>query len=134
MKVILKVEPVAKGRPKTRFFNGQAVTYTPTKTKDAQDAIKAILLEKGIGMQFPPHVPLKMVVTFYRTKSIWLKKKETKPFRKWDLDNAVKLLTDSINGILIEDDAAITTCLAKKRWTDRKYGYIVCEITEDRGK
>lgn len=129
-KIIIEVEPVAKGRPRTKFVAGQVITYTPTKTLEAQQAVYDIVNSK-LHQPFKQHVPLRITITFRRTKSIWLAKKETMPFRKPDLDNFIKLVLDSINKDLIPDDAQITTIIAKKRWTDRDYGYIELEIEED---
>jgi Holliday junction resolvase RusA-like endonuclease len=41
------------------------------------------------------------------------------------------LLSDSINGILVADDAQITTINMAKRWTDKEYPYIVMKLEED---
>jgi len=130
MKLTFNVEPVAKGRARTKFINGQVITYTPTKTAEAQLAIQAMIQSRTHKM-FPPHTPLKLTATFFRTKSKWLKKCETMPFRKPDLDNFCKLISDSINGLLLPDDAQITTMILKKRWSTNGHGSIELELTED---
>lgn len=148
MKIRLDYEPVAKARAKTAFTNGIIRTYTPSKTKKVQDAIRKdieALIEQGKVKPFPARTPLKLVVTFYRCKSMWLPKYVDMPYIKPDLDNFLKLLQDALNGTLIPDDAQITTLLVKKRWTKssqalsrkkkrtgRNKGYIVCEITSDK--
>ena len=147
MKIRLDYEPVAKGRAKTAFTNGIVRTYTPAKTKKAQDTIKKQLeafITCGKVKPFPAKTALKLVVTFYRCKSMWLPKYVDKPLIKPDLDNFLKLLLDAINGTIVPDDAQITTIIARKRWTkssqalSRKKkrtghnrGYIVLEIRED---
>ena len=131
--ITLDVEPVSKGRARTKFVNGQAITYTPTKTREAQDAIKLLLIE--CKCDYSRDVPLKLTATFYRSKSKWLKgklKKETVPVRKPDLDNYIKLLLDSINEVLLEDDSQITHIDAKKRYSSNGHGYIELELSEDR--
>lgn len=149
MKIRLNYEPVAKGRPKTAFTNGIIRTYTPSRTKKAQDAIRKDIEAKLSAADikpFPAKIPLKLVVTFYRCKSMWLPKYVDMPYIKPDLDNFLKLLQDALNGTLIPDDAQITTLLVKKRWTKssqalsrkkkrtgRNRGYIVCEIKEEKG-
>jgi len=133
MKVInltIKAEPTAKGRPRTAFKNGAVRTYTPDKTRLAQEYIVGLL--QGYKEQgFAEHIPVKLTCVFYRTKSVWLPKRETLPCRKPDLDNFLKLLSDSINGILVADDAQITTINMAKRWTNQKYGYIAIRLEED---
>ena len=96
----------------------------------AQDFIREFLQPY---LCFAIHVPIKMTVCFNRTKSIWLPKRERKPFRKADLDNYIKLCLDGINGILIPDDAQVTTLIASKVWTNKEYGYIQLRLEEDNG-
>jgi Holliday junction resolvase RusA-like endonuclease len=133
MKVIeltLNVEPTAKGRPRTAYRNGTVRTYTPEKTLLAQEAI-VLSLQKHKDQCFPAHIPVKLTCTFYRHKSIWLPKKETKPFRKPDLDNFLKLIMDSMNGLLVADDAQICTIIMKKRWSPDYNGFITLRLEED---
>lgn len=133
MKVIeltIPIEPVAKARSRTALRNGKVRSYTPERTQVAQDFIK-LFLQPYKDQCFPIHVPIKMTVVFHRTKSIWLAKRETMPFRKGDTDNYTKLICDSINGILIPDDAQLTTINAKKRWTNKNIGYIELRLEDD---
>lgn len=143
MKIRIDIEPVAKGRPKTTLRNGTIWTYTPKRTQDAEAAIRQSV--DGIK-PFLAGIPLKMVVTFYRQKSQWLKKHEDKPFRKPDLDNLFKCLCDALNGKAFADDSQLTTVLMRKRWTKKSQalsckrkrtpdcrGYIIVNITEDKG-
>ena len=123
-------EPTAKGRPRTTYRNGNVRTYTPDKTRLAQEYIVA-LLQKYKNNGFTEHIPVKLTCVFYRSKSKWLPKRERLPFRKPDLDNFLKLLSDSINGILVADDAQVTTINMAKRWTDKEYPYIVLRLEED---
>ena len=55
------------------------------------------------------------------------------PYRKPDLTNFAKLLEDSIIGVLLPDDAQLTTLALAKRWTDKEYGYIIMKLEEDLG-
>ena len=128
--LLIQVEPCPKGRPRTSWHNGKVHTYNPDKTRLAQEYI-VDLLQKYQGQGFGVHVPVKLTCVFYRTKSIWLPKRETLPCRKPDLDNFLKLLSDSMNHILVADDAQITTINMAKRWTDKEYPYITIKLEED---
>lgn len=140
IELTLDCEPVAKARARTVTRNGKIRSYTPDKTKQGQETIKG-LLEPYLRHCFPPHVGLKLTCCFYRAKSKWLPKRETLPFRKSDLDNFVKGLSDSISKshsktntdkrYLIPDDAQITTLIAKKRWSPTGQGYITMRLEED---
>ena len=130
IELTIQTEPTAKGRPRTAYRNGSVRTYTPDKTRLAQEYIVA-LLQRYKDQCFAEHIPVKLTCVFYRTKSKWLPKREKLPFRKPDLDNFLKLLSDSINGILVADDAQITTINMAKRWTDKDHPYIVIKLEED---
>ena len=130
LRIVLPEEPQAKGRSRVALVNGKFHSYTPERTKNAQDAIVA-RLKRYQDDCFPAGTPVKLTVTFYRTKSKYLPIRETLPFRKPDLDNLLKLLSDAMNGLLVVDDSQITTISAKKRWTDRAEGYIALRLEED---
>lgn len=130
IRVVVAMEPIGKGRPRTTFVNGKVRTYTPEKTKTAEDFLRARLL-KHREQAFPAHVPVRLSITFYRSKSKYLPKSMTMPWQKFDLDNAVKWALDSMNGILLADDAAITTIRAAKRFTDKDFPYITMRLEED---
>ncbi len=131
IRITIATEPVAKGRPRTSYRNGVIRTYTPEKTLTAQNLIKARLLRHR-DHAFPAGISVKLTCTFYRTKSRWLTKSETLPFRKPDLTNFAQLLADSLSGILIEDDAQITTMNLRKRWSPNGQGYITLKLEEDK--
>lgn len=131
IRIIITTEPVAKGRPRTTYQNGRVRTYTPQKTIAAQDFMRA-KLQRHIKTAFPPHTPVKLTATFYRTKSKWLPKRETMPFRKPDLDNLLKTLLDSLNNILVPDDAQVTSLNIKKRWSTTGQGYITIKLDNDK--
>lgn len=130
MKLMIDFEPKPKGRPRTKFINGQVITYNPTKTQEAQDAIYTIIANTCHD-SFPKHTPLKMTVTFFRCKSKWLPKYEKLPFRKPDLVNFEVLLDDAIPKSIVPDDAQFTSCIARKRWSPTGRGYIELTIEED---
>ncbi len=133
IRITIQAEPVAKGRPRTTYQGGMVRTYTPTKTLEAQDFIKA-RLHKHITDAFPANIPVRLSATFYRTKSRYLPKKEQLPFRKPDLDNFLKLLLDSIDKVLVADDAQITTISVRKRWSTKPEPYITIKLEEDNPK
>ena len=137
IRLSIPLEPVPKGRPRVAFTNGKVRTYTPEHTLQAEYDLRLFLMKHQDKM-FEAHIPVKMSVTFYRTKPKWcpkgMKKSEWKvstlPSRKSDLDNFLKLLLDGMNGILVADDAQITTLTARKRWSDS--GRIEIDLQEDK--
>jgi Holliday junction resolvase RusA-like endonuclease len=130
IRIVISEEPVAKARSRVVFNNGKIHSFTPAKTKDAQDLIRLRCMRHQ-EQCFGEHIPVKLTVVFYRTKSKWLPRKEELPFRKPDLDNMGKLVQDALNGILYKDDAQICSLSFKKRWTDRPEGYITIRLESD---
>ena len=92
IELIIELNPVAKARARTTIRSGRVHSYTPDKTKEAQEYIKS-KLEPYLQYVFPKKVGLKLTCTFYRRKSKWLPNKETLPFRKSDLDNFINSRT-----------------------------------------
>ena len=130
IRIIISEEPVAQARARVAFCNGKVHSYTPEKSLNAQNAIRVRLMRYQDRM-FPKGVAVKLTVCFHRTKSKWMPKYETLPYRKPDLDNMCKLVQDAMVGYLIEDDSQITQLSARKRWTDRETGYITIKVEED---
>lgn len=126
----IKIEPVAQARPRIAFIGGKAHSYLPERTKTFQDYLRNYL-QQYKDQCFPANIPIKLTCQFFRTKSKYLPKRETMPFRKSDLDNYCKATIDGLNGILVADDAQITTLIAYKRWTDRPYPYIKIKLEGD---
>ena len=112
-------EPVAKGRPRVTRTH----TYTPAKTKKAQNKIRKIIEEQCQQDDIFPYkfaCPIYIEARFYhkRPKRLYRKKdpeglilKTTKP----DLDNLLKLVKDAINDSgWWYDDSYNTTMLVQK--------------------
>jgi len=141
LELIIPTEPHAKARARTSWRNGTVHSYTPDSTQEAEAFIKDFIKSYN-KYRFPEHVALKVTLIFYRTKSKWQPKRVSKPYIKSDLDNYIKLAIDAItkkhtkkgvpedDNYIIKDDAAITTLLAKKRWT-KDFPYIKIIIEED---
>ena len=133
IELVIPIDPVPKGRPRTAYRNGVVRTYTPERTEVAQETIVAYL-HQDKDQCFATHIPVKLTCTFWRHKSKWLPKRESMPFRKPDLDNFLKLVMDAMNGLLVADDAQITTIEMKKRWSANGEGYITLKLEEDKNE
>ncbi len=133
MKLMIDYEPTPKGVPRTRYVPnlGKTITYYSWKTTEALEAIRALITDMHLK-PFPKHAPIRMEVTFWRTKSKWLAKKEIMPFRKPDLDNFCKMAIDCISHTIVPDDAQITSLYTKKRWSPNNHGYIEVKLEEDK--
>jgi len=88
-------EPVPKGRPRS---NRSGHTYTPARTKQAEDAIRWQLKAQGAK---PTSEPVEVVFHF-SCKS-----------KTADLDNLVKLCLDACQGFLWENDRQVCRIVAE---------------------
>lgn len=110
--------PVPKERP--RVVNGHA--YTPQKTRDAEERVGFAYRSAYHGFKFGKGVPLKMEVEFTyevpKSASKRLKERmeagEVFPVGKPDVDNILKLVQDSGNGLIWHDDSQIVEVEARK--------------------
>jgi Holliday junction resolvase RusA-like endonuclease len=128
MKVIY-VEPVPQARIKAAYRNGKVWTYRAKGNKAAEDAITLAIKSAGFT-PFAEHIPLKLTVTFYRTKPV--SSKDSFPCRKPDLDNYVKTIGENLtNAGIIQDDSQITTIVASKKWSTGT-GYIEYDLEIDK--
>ena len=118
-------EPVAKGRPRFNRYTGRA--FTPEKTINYENLVKMEYLQA-----YPDEKPyssdtaLNLRVDIYVSipKSVSKKKRqemlnnEVRPTKKPDLDNCIKVLADSGNGVIWEDDKCIVDIVARKWYSD----------------
>jgi len=104
--------PVAKGRPRL----GKGHVFTPAKTRAAEMEVG---LRAKVAMRGKPIITgpcmVSIVFTFQRPKSSKREHHTVKP----DLDNLCKLLTDSCNGIVYQDDSQITQISISKAYGDQ---------------
>lgn len=89
--LLIPGDPVPKGRP--RVYRGHGVT--PSRTRIAESRIRAEFKTRYQDVE-PIRGPVKVVVEFRKSK-------RGRP----DLDNLVKLITDSLNGLAYVDDEQI---------------------------
>lgn len=117
------VSPVAKGRPKlTRF--GKA--YTPKKTKVFEQDVKSLAKEQYEGKPLLGPLKISIVFSITRPKSVSVKKRKYPTVRP-DLDNYIKAVLDSLNGVLFHDDSQVITMTCSKQYAEESGIYVKCE-------
>ena len=140
IKIIIPLEPVAQERP--RFSNrGKFVTtYDPPKSKAYKKLVREMAQEQYHGQPIPKEKPLKVAVTFYRKiqKSTTKRDYQAKldglilPFKKPDIDNYFKAVTDGLSKVVWADDNQITDVEMYKRYSDEPRTEItIWEIEEE---
>ncbi|HBM7309532.1 TPA: RusA family crossover junction endodeoxyribonuclease, partial [Clostridioides difficile] len=115
-------EPVGKERP--RFNLATKRTYTPNKTRDYEKLIKWLYQSK-VKHYFEGYIKMTLRCYYSIAKSNSKKVKEQKrnnvlrPSKKPDIDNAVKIIADSLNEIAYKDDTQIVEVVASKYYSDK---------------
>lgn len=122
MKLTLTIpgEPVAKGRP--RFYNGHAIT--PKKTVNYETLVKEMWAVTHGQQTLTGELCASLTAYFAipNSKSKAMKKRMSmglvRPTKKPDIDNLIKSVLDSLNGIAYKDDSQIVTVVAEKFYSD----------------
>jgi Holliday junction resolvase RusA-like endonuclease len=107
--LLFLVKPTPKGRPR---FTRSGHTYTDAKTRAAEKELQSIMRSQYKGK--PMLCPLDVEIVFYfkRGKTV----KRSSPSVKPDVDNLLKLVTDSANEILWKDDSQICRLMGEKHY------------------
>lgn len=113
-----------KGRPRFSNQGGFTRTYTPKKTRDYEALVKYHALQLNTSEPLTEAIEVDISVHKVPPKS-WSKKKQKealdgviKPVTKPDIDNYVKAILDSLNGVLFKDDNQIVSLTVKKVYAE----------------
>ena len=119
----LPIAPVAKERARVTRFGA----YTPQRTKEFQKLMH--LHSKKYAPQEMFKGPLRLECFFFLAKP--KKTKFNYPAVRPDVDNYLKAVMDSLNGIMWKDDSLIVEVMAKKVYAaDKPHILIVIEELE----
>lgn len=129
-------EPVGKARARHRF-NGKFVqSYTPKKTRDYEDEVRAMAkAAMGSSEPFNGPVTLFMYVNMSVPPSYSKKRREAclsgaeRPTKKPDLSNIQKGIEDGMNGVVYLDDCQIVATRTSKRYDEIASVHIVIKET-----
>lgn len=129
MRLVIPGTPVPKARPRTVIQGGRAHTYTPRKTRQWEETVRAVAM-----LHRPPapyEGPLAVTMVFYLPKPKSSKRRW--PSVKPDLDNLIKACSDALNGVIWRDDSQIVKQTCEKRYGDHGDSRVEIEIEELEG-
>jgi Holliday junction resolvase RusA-like endonuclease len=118
-----------KARPKFRRRGAFVTTYTPDTTLSYENSVRHEAHKAMNGIS--PYDGAVRMVALMRCAmpSSWSKKKREQaledliyPTTKPDIDNAIKILADGMNGIVYLDDKQIVQVSARKIYTEGQPG------------
>lgn len=113
-------EPTAKGRPRVvRDARGNSRSYTPARTKRAEERIRSAIAQQLPADWTPIDIPVSLSFTAYRAmpSSIPKRDRETaEPATRPDLPNFAMLLADALTGLVWTDDSRIVEMVCRKTY------------------
>lgn len=122
MEIVFEVpgQPRGKGRP--RFIRSTGVTYTPPETRAYEEKIMDCYRVQCRGVYWPEDTFVSVNVTaIYQipksaTKATKAAIEDEKilPKKKPDIDNVLKIVLDSLNGIAYKDDSQVVMVTGRK--------------------
>lgn len=121
-------ECVGKGRPRFTSVGGFTKSYTPAKTSNYENWVKACFCEKYPSGSFSlnSETPLRVVfVAYFAVPSSVSNKKRAdmlagkiRPTKKPDIDNIEKGILDALNGVAYHDDKQVVEVSKKKFYSE----------------
>ena len=116
--------PVGKARPRVVVQGNRAHAYTPPKSASYARLVAEVYKQSFSGAETLTGAITLVIRAYYPIPQSWPQSKKAKalcgliqPLVKCDLDNLVKQIADSINGIAWVDDKQITEIRASKEYS-----------------
>jgi Holliday junction resolvase RusA-like endonuclease len=120
-------KPIGKARPR---FTNAGRTFTPKETVLAEQAIRIGWQDAGATRLPDGPVCLEILLGVSRPRGHYKRdgtltaegQRTPFPYRqKPDLDNAVKLIMDALNGVAYTDDVQVVDVLVRRLWASEPY-------------
>jgi Holliday junction resolvase RusA-like endonuclease len=112
---VVYMNPVGKARARTfQLPNGKHMSFTPAKTVNAENLIRAEIV--GKFQPFDSDIPLGLSAIFCCEKPKSAPKRREYPITKPDLDNMLKLILDALNGYAYHDDSQLVSIVVRKKY------------------
>lgn len=115
---VIPGEPQGKARPR---FTKKGVAYTPQKTRNYEALVRACYIKQHHGKpQLHGGIAANICAYMPIPKSASKKRREDmlsgriRPTGKPDIDNIVKAVLDSLNGVAYGDDSSVVEIIARK--------------------
>lgn len=128
--------PISQGRPRAYSLNGKARVYSPQKNRTYKEVVQIFAMQ-SMRNRKATAMPLHVTISFFlEIPKSWTKEKRLAatvgkilPTSRPDIDNYIKAIFDSLNGIAFADDSQIVSMHAVKLYTPNK-AYVDVEIKE----
>ena len=122
LEIIVDGKPAGKGRPRFNTATGRA--YTDGKTESAESRVVAAWHAAGRPRLPDGPVYVAVEIAVARPQNHWKRDgtlsaagdRAAWPVRKPDIDNALKLVMDALNGCAYRDDVDVVHSWVVRRW------------------
>lgn len=119
-------KPQGKARPRFTKRRNKTRCYTPKKTVDYEELVKYEYIRQCKSYYFGDDTALCVLINIFYPIANNTKKSIKKdmveeiirPTKKPDIDNVIKIICDSLNGIAYKDDAQIVELNTYKYYSD----------------
>ena len=127
IKIVAKERPRFAGIARSGINGFKSVVYTPKKTKDFEQefGLKFKAWLRHVGLDFKCESPMAMHIEFKFASKSNKNKDSSFHSKKPDWDNLGKIVCDSLNKILYEDDCQLWDVRVVKKFNDENKDQIV---------
>ena len=114
-------EPTGKGRHRTTKTGH---TYTPEKTRSYEKEVQTCYQMDYMGKQLLEGELIAEIDAYFKIpksatkgKRLAMKNNVTRPTKKPDMSNIIKIIEDALNKVAYKDDSQIVEVIGRKWWT-----------------
>lgn len=115
--IVLKIpgEPVAKGRPRVTRHGA----YTPEKTINYETLVKQLYITNKLPkldgqLRMEINAYFKIPKSATKGKRLAMEHNITRPTKRPDGDNILKIIGDALNGLAYDDDSQVVDSIVRK--------------------
>lgn len=126
-------KPIGKGRPKFSRIGNYVKTYTPEQTTNYENLVRLSYQQQVGAVKLEGSINASMTFYFPIPKSVTKKVREQMLAEKYphskkpDLDNCIKAIADSLNGIAFDDDSQICSVISRKLYSDNPRAVVILQ-------
>jgi Holliday junction resolvase RusA-like endonuclease len=131
LKIIIPGE--AKGKARPRMSTKTGIAYTPRETVLYENWVKECYCISKYKKHLKGAIKAEIKVYMSIPKSVSKKKREEmiegkiRPTKKPDVDNIIKIILDSLNGLAYDDDKQIVDCSISKWYGENPRVEVILE-------